>query len=173
MQASDFLKRGARTPLHGLFLAGGAVCEIRTNSTSILNAARVSFLPAEATDVVEFGMRFWEDSRVGGQAPWPKPYVRGLDQMVFAGFDRGSSVLINLRSREAIGRFSAGMAGDSGYWAEVILPMIVSMRARRRRTPLRLRLEEPEWIAPDGPVPFGQIHVVSRAESGRFRISFG
>jgi hypothetical protein len=127
MQASDFLKRGARTPLYGLFLAGGAVCEIRTNSTSILNAARVSFLPAEETDVVEFGMRFWEDSRVGGQAPWPKPYVRGLGQMVFAGFDCGSAVLINLHSREAIGRFSAGMAGDSGYWAEVILPMIVSI----------------------------------------------
>ena len=49
--------------------------------------------------------------------------------MVFAGFDCGSAVLINLRSREAIGRFSAGMARDSGYWAEVILPMIVSIAA--------------------------------------------
>src|SRR5262245_58989935 len=116
MQSGDFLKRGAQTPLEELFLTGGAVCEVRTNSTSILVAARESFLPIEhATRDVEFGMRFWVDPRGRGQSPWPKPYVRGLDQIVFAGFSPDSAILINLHSRRAIGRFSPGMAEDSRY----------------------------------------------------------
>ena len=128
MQSSDFLKRGAQTPLHELFIAAGAVCEIQTNSASILQAARESFLPAAESEVeFEFGMRFWVDSRARGQPPWPKPYVRGLDQIVFAGFDCGSSALINLRSRRVIGRFSPGMAEDSRYWREVVFPMILSI----------------------------------------------
>jgi hypothetical protein len=128
MQPSDFLKREAQTPLHELFVAGGAACEIRTNSTSILKAVRESFLPVKDTKQdPEFGMRFWVDSRGGGQPPWPKPYVRGLDQIVFAGFGSGSSILINLRNRQTIGRFSSGLAEDSRYWREVIFPMILSI----------------------------------------------
>src|SRR5262245_301737 len=102
MQPSDFLKRGAQTPLHELFVAGGAVCEIRTNSTSVLKAARESFLPVQdAKPDVEFVMRLWVDSRASGQSPWPKPYVRGLGQIVFAGFDCASAMLIDLRNRRA------------------------------------------------------------------------
>ena len=126
MQPSDFLKLGAQTPLRELFIAAGTVCEIRTNSPSILQAARESFLPGAESEV-EFGMRLWVDSRAGGQPPWPKPYVRGLGQIVFAGFDCGSSALINLRSRRVVGRFSPGMADESSYWREVVFPMILSI----------------------------------------------
>lgn len=128
MDASEFLKQEARTPLCKLFVAGGAICEIQTNSDSILKAAAETLLPAVAQEpTAEFCMRFWVDSRTGGQAPWPKPYVRGLDHLIFAGFDTGSSVLVNLRSRRAIGRFSSSMAADQGYWKEVIFPMMLSI----------------------------------------------
>jgi len=104
------VKQQPQTPFAERFVACGAICEIETNSDSILMAARETFLPADPGPRVELGMRFWVDSHDSGRAPWPKPYVRGLDHLVFAGFDSGSSALVNLRSRRAIGRFSRSLA---------------------------------------------------------------
>jgi len=55
--------------------------------------------------------------------------VRGLNHLVFAGFDTGSSMLADLRTRRVIGRFSAGMAADTAYWRTVIFPMLLSVLA--------------------------------------------
>src|SRR5215510_8823472 len=99
MHTSDLVKQAPQTPLRERFVACGAICEIETNSNSILMAARETFLPADPGLRVELGMRFWVDSHDNGHAPWPKPYVRGLDHLVFAGFDSGSSELVN-RSEE-------------------------------------------------------------------------
>jgi hypothetical protein len=128
MNTSGILKQEEPTPLCELFVAGGAICEIQTNSESILKAAGETLIPVVSPDsTAEFCMRFWVDSRTGGQAPWPKPYVRALDHLVFAGFDSGSSVLVNLRSCRAIGRFSSSLAADQSYWKEVIFPMMLSI----------------------------------------------
>jgi len=81
------------------------------------------------TASVDFSLRFWVDFADPSQRPWPKPYVRGLDHLVFAGFDVGSSMLADLRTRRVIGRFSAGMAADSTYWRTVIFPMLLSIVA--------------------------------------------
>lgn len=78
---------------------------------------------------VDRSLRVWIDSADPMQAPWPKPYVRGLDHMVFLGFDSGSSMLADLRMRRVIGRFSAGMAADTAYWRTVIFPMLLSVLA--------------------------------------------
>ena len=61
--------------------------------------------------------------------PWPKPYLRGLDDMVFAGFDARSSLLADLAARNVIGRFSAAMARDTKYWRSTIFPMLLSIIA--------------------------------------------
>ncbi len=126
--SGDFLRKEAQTPLHELFLVGGRGCEISTNSESILAAARESFVRNEGPGIpTELRIRLWVDASAAGQAPRPKPYVRGLDHLVFAGFEADSSALIDLRTRRVIGRFSPQISGDRAYWREVILPMIVSI----------------------------------------------
>jgi hypothetical protein len=49
--------------------------------------------------------------------------------LIFAGFDEGSSVLADLRTRRVIGRFSESMAADTTYWKTVIFPMLLSIVA--------------------------------------------
>jgi hypothetical protein len=128
IRSSDFLKKDAQTPLHQRFLAAGTPCDIWTNSESILEAARESFLPMdELRSAVEFRMRFWVDAEDTSQSPWPKPHVRGLDHLVFAGFDSGSSALVDLHTRRIIGRFSSLMGVDRAYWKAVIFPMLLSI----------------------------------------------
>jgi hypothetical protein len=130
MHSQDFLRKDAETPLGERYLAAGAVCSLSTNWQQLLEAARDTFLPIEtAPDSVDFSMRLWVDNADTAQPPWPKPYVRGLDHLVFAGFDRGSSLLADLHARRVIGRFSAGMAADTKYWRTVIFPMLLSVLA--------------------------------------------
>lgn len=128
MSAGDFLCRDAATPLCERYTAAGAVCGFSTNSEALLEAARESFLPSEAPSAaVDFSVRFWVDQTRPALPPWPKPYVRGLNHLVFAGFDSGSSMLADLRTRRVIGRFSPGMAADRGYWKTVIFPMLLTI----------------------------------------------
>jgi hypothetical protein len=128
MSTSDFLCKDAATPLCEYFTAAGAICSFATNSEALLQAARETYLPAVSAAVsVSFSIRFWVDQANSAQPPWPKPYVRGLDHLVFAGFDSGSSMLVDLRTRRVIGRFSPGIAADRDYWKTVILPMLLSI----------------------------------------------
>lgn len=104
------------------------MCRFSTNCEPLLGAARESFLPVrESVNSADFTIRFWVDGSDRAQPPWPKPYVRGLDHLVFAGFDAGSSLLADLRTRRVIGRFSAGMAADTAYLRNVVLPMVVTI----------------------------------------------
>ncbi len=126
----DFLHIFAETPLTANYLAAGAVCALSTNSPSLLEAARQSFLPLDSnTAKPEISLRLWVDSGDSTGPPWPKPYLRGLDDMVFAGFDARSSLLADLAARNVIGRFSAAMARDTKYWRSTIFPMLLSIIA--------------------------------------------
>ena len=128
MGSRDFLRKGALTPLCEHFTVAGAVCSLSTNCEQLLEAARTSFLSVEQLPgQVDFSMRFWVDDADRSQPPWPKPHVRGLNSLVFAGFDEGSSMLADLRTRRVIGRFSAGMAADHAYWQSVIFPMLLTI----------------------------------------------
>jgi hypothetical protein len=127
MRMADFLKKGAQTRLGEVFIVAGAVCEIRTNSESILTAARECFpCPDAPQPVVDLHMRFWVDPDGTAQPPWPNPYFRGLGHLVFGGFDCQSSVLVDLASRRVIGRVSPALASDSGYWKTVIFPRLIT-----------------------------------------------
>jgi hypothetical protein len=130
MSPCNFLRKDAETPLCEHYIAAGAVCRFSTNCENLLQAARASFLPVSlAPDSVDFTIRFWVDDSDRAHPPWPKPYVRGVDHLVFAGFDSGSSLLADLRTRRVIGRFSPGMASDVRYWRTVIFPMLLSVLA--------------------------------------------
>ena len=126
----DFLHKNAETPLCATYIAAGASISLSTNCDRLLDAARDTFLPMSPSPAsIDLSVRIWIDSADPAQAPWPKPYVRGLDHVVFLGFDSGSSMLADLRTRRVIGRFSAGMAADTGYWRMVIFPMLLSVLA--------------------------------------------
>ncbi len=128
MSTANFLCKNAATPLCEQYTAAGAVCSFSTNCEALLEAARESFLPVEGPAAsADFFVRFWVDRTNPARPPWPKPYVRGLDHLVFAGFDSGSSMLADLRTRGVIGRFSAGIAADRSYWKTVIFPMLLSI----------------------------------------------
>jgi hypothetical protein len=119
-------------------MSAGAVCSLATNNERLLESARRSFEPIPAPDSpVDFSMRFWVEGEGNPQQTfrqqerpeqkWPNPYVRGLDHLVFAGFDARSSLLADLHARHVIGRFSAAMASDTGYWKTTIFPMLLSI----------------------------------------------
>jgi hypothetical protein len=128
MRGPDFLRKDAETPLCEHYMAAGAVCSFSTNYEQLLEAARRTFPPAESRPgSADFSVRFWVDSTDTAQPPWPKPYVRGLDHLVFVGLDARSSMLANLRTRRVIGRFSDAMASETTYWRMVIFPMMLSI----------------------------------------------
>lgn len=130
MGDQDFLRTRAETPLREHYTVAGTVCRLTTNSERLFEAARGAFLPAERPlGPVDLSLRFWVDDDDGMQPPWPKPYARGLDDLVFVGFDSRSSMLADLRTHRVIGRFSPALAGDSRYWRTVIFPMLVSIVA--------------------------------------------
>jgi len=130
MNPGDFLRIQAETPLCEYFRAGAAVCRFSTNCEHLLKAARETFWSARSQpDSADFSIRLWVDHADPAQPPWPKPYVRGLGDLVFGGFDAGSSMLANVRGRRVIGRFSPAMAADTAYWKTVIFPMLLSVLA--------------------------------------------
>ena len=48
---------------------------------------------------------------------------------MFVGLDTKSSMLVDLRNRRVVGRFSPAMAGDGRYWNTIIFPMLISILA--------------------------------------------
>jgi hypothetical protein len=124
----DFLERRAQTPLHGFYLVAGASCDLATNSEPILEAARQSFFELSTPpSAVDFSLRFWVDPLARSGPPWPKPYYRGLDHLVFAGFNAENSSLIDLGKRRAFGRLSPAMGADQAYWRTVIFPNLLTL----------------------------------------------
>ena len=130
MSTRDFLHKNAETPLYERYIVVGATCSFATNSADLLAVARGTFLPADLAGAIDdFSIRFWIDDAQPARPPWPKPYVRGLDHLVFIGFGARSSMLVDLRARRVIGRFSSGMVADATYWKTVIFPMLLSIVA--------------------------------------------
>ena len=128
MHAPDFLHKDAETNLCEHYIAGGALCKLLTNSEQMLEAASETFLSVrKPARPVDFSVRFWVDDPRQSRHPWPKPYVRGLDHLIFAAFDEDSSMLANLRKRHVIGRFSERMAADRAYYKHVVFPMLLSI----------------------------------------------
>ena len=130
MGSPDFLRTHAETPLCERYTVGGLVCSLATNSERLLAAARESFPPLKGpSSPADLALRFWVDDDDAARPPWPKPYVRGLDELVFIGLDSRSSVLADLRKRRIIGRISPALAGDSWYWRTVVFPILFSIVA--------------------------------------------
>jgi hypothetical protein len=130
VKPTDFFRRDAQTPFLRRFLIAGAVCAVQTNWEPILEAAEQAFLPLESdAKETDFSLRLWVDPQSSSQPPWPKPFLRGLDYLVFASFDSDSFMLVDLHKCRVTGRFSASMGSDRDYWQAVIFPMLMSLIA--------------------------------------------
>lgn len=110
------------------YLAAGASCAVATNSKHVLGAARLSLRqPMQPKDVPDLRMFLWVDPDSPGTPPWPQPQFRGLNHLVFAGLDSECSMLLDLRCRRVIGRFSPTMARDAEYWQRIVFPNAVGL----------------------------------------------
>jgi hypothetical protein len=127
MTTTDFLKRQEETPLCGTFMVAGTASEIQTNSELIIAVANECFPPLRS-DLALSPLRFrlWVDPKANSEPPWDLPYFRGLGNLVFGGFDSESSVIVDMRGRRIIGRFSPALACDQAYWKRVIFPRLIT-----------------------------------------------
>ena len=126
----DFLHTNANTPCFENFRGPGRTYRVATNSTEILAALRMTFAPAEKIGSrPAFRMRFWVDTNTRVGPPWPRPYIRGWDDLIYASFAPGNFGVIDLDSHRIVARFSPEMASDTSHWNRVILPMLMSIIA--------------------------------------------
>lgn len=130
MSPPDFLHVYARTELSENYAIAGLICNLSSNSEDILKSARETF-PVIDNPIApaDFTLRFWVDDADVSMPPWPQPYVRGILHRVFAGFDTKSSLLADLQTKRAFGRFSPAMAGDALHWRAFIYPVLMSILA--------------------------------------------
>lgn len=135
VHSRDFLHKYAETPLLEEYQALGTICRLATNSEHLLEAARRTFLRVETHNASGgvgrtcFSLRVWVDDHRVRQCPRPKPYVRGLDHLVYLGLDLKSSLLVDLATCRVIGRVSPDLASDFEYWRNIIFPMLMSILA--------------------------------------------
>jgi hypothetical protein len=127
MGSRDFLHTNAKTPLCEYFVVTGAVCRLSTNFEPILEAAHESFFPVEfSRRHSDFQLRFWVDATARATPPWPKPFFRGLDHLIFGGFESENSILVDRYKRRVIGRFSPAMGADRAYWKRVVFSNLLT-----------------------------------------------
>jgi hypothetical protein len=72
-------------------------------------------------------VRLWIDDNARSQFPMPKPYVRGLEHLVFAAFDSSSSLLVDLNKKHVMGRFSRDLSLDCGFWKTIFFPILMTV----------------------------------------------
>lgn len=117
------LSQETHTPLRDYFLVGGIKSAISTNSEDILAAARDSFrLVIEPQVSPALVLRLWVNSAAHTGPPWLQAYFRGLDHLVYAGFDTQNMLLLDLREHRIIGHFSPAMARAKEYLQRVVFP---------------------------------------------------
>lgn len=128
METPDFLKVAADAPLHEAFCVGGWPCEIHTNRGRVLAAARECFPSVcHPTGLQSLHMTLWVDEGSHVKERRLTPYVRGLDELVFAGFDEANSALVNLGQLSICGRFSSDVGDNPAAWKNTIFPVLLSI----------------------------------------------
>ena len=125
MSFRDLFQEASGSLVSEHFLAAGIVCKLETDSELMLAAARQSFVPMpNPPSTAEVSLRLWVDPAARSHPPWPLAHFRGLDHLVVAAFDSENTVLVDLRQRRAVGRFSPAMALDAGHLRKVVFPTL-------------------------------------------------
>lgn len=115
-------------PFTAQFLAAGSVWQVSSNSPEIFEVMGEAFQPLDRSgSPVDLDIAFRVDPSLGEAPPWPQPYFRGLEHMVYAAYGPGTSMLVDLQTPRVIGLFSKAMAQDSNYWRRVLLPVLLGI----------------------------------------------
>lgn len=126
LDSRDFFRTRARWPMSENLLMAGSQIRLSTNSESILFYARKLFasLPVHGGNT-GLDFNFWVDfAQTSPSQPWPKPYFRGMGQFIFAGFDGLNSLLVDLKQRLVVGRFTNAFAEDEVVWKKILFPVL-------------------------------------------------
>ena len=100
----DFLRTQVATPHVETYRAAGAAWRLSTNSRPILKAAGESFQATSDSHLpADLALRLWVDPQSQSCPPWPKPYIRGLEHLVYAGFSQGCSLIVDFIRRRVVG----------------------------------------------------------------------
>ena len=130
MQGTITIEDGSAisTNLEARFSVVGTTWLISSNSPEILAAAKETFPDAaDSSAAIDLTVRLVVNPALVGKTPWPKPYFRGLDHLVYAAYDQNCSMLVDLLRRRVIGEFSPAMAVDRAYWKRVLLPVLLGI----------------------------------------------
>jgi hypothetical protein len=115
-------------PLTVEFLAAGSIWRVSSSSREILEVMGEAFQALDRSgSPVDLDITFHVGPSLCEAPPWPQPYFRGLEHMVYAAYSPGSSMLIDLQTPRVIGLFSRAMAQDSSYWRRVLLPVLLGI----------------------------------------------
>lgn len=121
--------RNPELPLHGYVSAAGSRWGIRSNSAAVLQSAAKTFPSLSHRGRVDLNLDLYVDTKAATQALWSVPHFRGRDHLVFAAYGTNDCVLVDLRRKRVIGRFSPAIAADTGYWKHVIFPILLGITA--------------------------------------------
>jgi hypothetical protein len=126
---ADFLRMAVKTPLRANYQVAGIDLIIETNAAAIHGIAQDSFEQTwDALDKKEdIRLRFWVDEKSSADERKTEAYFQGLGHLVFAGFDEKNSLLINLRDRFAVGRFTPELANDAQFWKTILFPSLLTI----------------------------------------------
>jgi hypothetical protein len=122
------LPQSAALPLQACFLVAGSVWQVSTNAPEVIDILRQCVDPTQPGaigPVLSIGIQI--DFERTNLPPWPQPYFRGLDHMVYAAYDSGNSMLVDLLRRRAMASISYAMATDLAYWKRVFLPVLLGL----------------------------------------------
>jgi len=126
----DFLRKNEPTPYTQNFLVAGVPFRISSNFRPIFEIAQQTFWRAHTPEIVPaFSIRLWVDRHNESAPPWPQPYLRGNERLVYASFAPGNFLLVDLATRRIVARLSPAMANDCEHWTRVIFPMLMSVIA--------------------------------------------
>ncbi|MFB3920986.1 MAG: hypothetical protein ACE145_04650 [Terriglobia bacterium] len=117
----------AQMPLRERFLVAGAACEIATNSGPLLEIFRRALASLDDGALPELRISFYVDPAGESNPGLSMPCLRGLGHLVFAGFDSENALLVDLRARQVVGRFSRRAAADREYWMRMVFPLVLGV----------------------------------------------
>lgn len=121
------MTRNPELPLRGRFSAAGSNWSIRSNCAAVLQSAAATFPSLSRRGRVDLNVDIYIDAKTPAQPLWGTPQFRGRDHLVFADYGPNNCMLADLQARHIISRFSSATAADTGYWKQVIFPILLGI----------------------------------------------
>ena len=110
-----------------LFSLAGSTWSVSTNAPEILYVFRQLVQSASFECEPDLSVSIHVNVDSPSLPPWPEPYFRGHDHLVYAAYNEETSFLIDLLHRRVIATMSLGMAEDLEYWKRVLIPVLLGV----------------------------------------------